>query len=111
MNLPPVVAPAEWRVVLAEGKRFSNGEPVDAECVRFSLQRILGHAIIVGPFERAEAQGRRLGELAGEHRARPRRVVRAVLDLLDVVQVGQRERTDVDCRLHASIRSASGART
>src|SRR4051794_8101245 len=38
------LSPTEWRVTLAPGKRFSNGEPVDAESVRFSLQRILDPA-------------------------------------------------------------------
>ena len=61
--------------------------------------------------ERAETERRGLGELAGEHRARPGRVVGALLDVLDAVQIAQRERTDVQRGLHASIRSASGART
>lgn len=33
------LGPTEWRVTLAPGRKFSNGEPVDAEAVRFSIAR------------------------------------------------------------------------
>lgn len=31
----------KWKVTLREGVHFTNGEPVDAEAVRFSLERVL----------------------------------------------------------------------
>ena len=33
--------PVTWRLTLQEGRRFSNGEPVDAEAVRFTLARLV----------------------------------------------------------------------
>ena len=33
------VSPTAWRVTLAPGRKFTNGEPVDAEAVRFSIAR------------------------------------------------------------------------
>src|SRR5262249_19337324 len=46
--------------------------------------------------ERAEADRRSLRELGGEHRARPRRPVGALLDLLDLGQVADRQAPDLD---------------
>jgi len=34
------LGPTEWRVTMRDGGRFSNGEPADAEAVRFSLDRL-----------------------------------------------------------------------
>jgi peptide/nickel transport system substrate-binding protein len=34
------VAPTRWRLHLRAGQRFSNGEPVDADAVRFTIARI-----------------------------------------------------------------------
>src|SRR5262249_49908758 len=56
--------------------------------------------------ERAEADRRRLRELAGEHRARPRCRIRTLLDALDRAQVGELEAAQLDG--HA--RSTSGTR-
>ena len=33
--------PTTWRIKLRDGVRFTNGEPVDAEAVRYSLERVL----------------------------------------------------------------------
>ena len=38
------VSPTEWRVMLAPGRKFANGEAVDAEAVRFSLARLTDNA-------------------------------------------------------------------
>jgi len=46
-------------------------------------------AVFAFRFERAEADRARFRELTGEHRARPRRRVRAALDLLDRPQVAE----------------------
>jgi peptide/nickel transport system substrate-binding protein len=34
------VSPTKWRLKLREGMKFSNGEPVNAEAVRFTIERI-----------------------------------------------------------------------
>ncbi|WP_201832493.1 ABC transporter substrate-binding protein [Microvirga zambiensis] len=34
------VSPTKWRLVLREGMRFSNGEPVDAEAVKYTIARL-----------------------------------------------------------------------
>lgn len=34
------VSPTKWRLTLREGMKFSNGEPVDAEAVRFTIARL-----------------------------------------------------------------------
>jgi len=59
--------------------------------------------------ERPEADRAGLRKLAGEHRARPRRRVRAALDLLDRPQIGEAECPELD-RRHRTLRSASGTR-
>src|SRR5205085_3162845 len=46
--------------------------------------------------ERAEADRRALRGLGGEHRAGPGRLVRALLDLLDLGEVTERETPDLD---------------
>ncbi|MCW3477291.1 ABC transporter substrate-binding protein [Limobrevibacterium gyesilva] len=38
------LSPTEWRVELPAGRRFANGEPVDAEAVRASFARIVDPA-------------------------------------------------------------------
>jgi hypothetical protein len=59
--------------------------------------------------ERTETDGARLCKLAGEHRARPRRAVRAPLDLLDRREVGESETAELE-RRQWTLRSASGTR-
>lgn len=34
------VSPVKWRLTLREGMKFSNGEPVDAEAVRYTIARL-----------------------------------------------------------------------
>jgi peptide/nickel transport system substrate-binding protein len=38
------VSPTQWRFKLREGMRFTNGEPFDAEAVRYTFQRALDSA-------------------------------------------------------------------
>src|SRR5262245_50351506 len=40
-ELPKLVAPTTWEFKLRPGVKFHNGEPVDAEAVRFSLERLV----------------------------------------------------------------------
>src|SRR5207249_4801975 len=56
-----------------------------------------------------EADRARLRELAREHRARPRRRIRAPLDRLDRPKIGEPERAQLD-RRHATLLAASGSR-
>src|SRR4051794_25203781 len=65
--------------------------------------------------EGAETDAARLRELAGEHRSRPRRWIGGPLDLLDRVEVGRLQWSQLDGGDHpaaftARLRSASGAR-
>jgi len=40
-ELPKLVAPTAWEFKLRPGIKFHNGEPVDAEAVKFSLERLV----------------------------------------------------------------------
>jgi peptide/nickel transport system substrate-binding protein len=40
-ELPKLVAPTVWEFKLRPGVKFQNGEPVDAEAVKFSLERLV----------------------------------------------------------------------
>jgi peptide/nickel transport system substrate-binding protein len=40
-ELPKLVAPTVWEFKLRSGVKFHNGEPVDAEAVKFSLERLV----------------------------------------------------------------------
>src|SRR5262249_8242858 len=66
-------------------------------------------AVLAPRFEGAEADRARLRELAGEHRAGPRRRIRATLDLLNLEEVAERELPQLD-RRHRMFLSASGTR-
>ena len=39
--MPKLVAPTAWEFKLRPGVKFQNGEPVDAEAVKFSLERLV----------------------------------------------------------------------
>src|SRR5499433_3900228 len=39
--MPKLVAPTTWEFKLRPGVKFQNGEPVDAEAVKFSLERLV----------------------------------------------------------------------
>jgi peptide/nickel transport system substrate-binding protein len=39
--MPTLVSPTAWEFKLRPGIKFHNGEPVDAEAVRFSLERLI----------------------------------------------------------------------
>jgi peptide/nickel transport system substrate-binding protein len=41
VELPKLVAPTAWEFKLRSGVKFHNGEPVDAEAVKFSLERLV----------------------------------------------------------------------
>ena len=40
-EMPKLVAPTTWEFKLRSGVRFHNGEPMDAEAVKFSLERLV----------------------------------------------------------------------
>src|SRR5881397_914719 len=40
-EMPKLVAPTVWEFKLRPGMKFHNGEPVDAEAVKFSLERLV----------------------------------------------------------------------
>lgn len=40
-DMPKLVAPTVWEFKLRPGVRFQNGEPVDGEAVKFSLERLV----------------------------------------------------------------------
>src|SRR5216684_812088 len=40
-EMPKLVAPTTWEFKLRRGVRFHNGEPMDAEAVKFSLERLV----------------------------------------------------------------------
>src|SRR5213083_2118140 len=40
-ELPRLVSPTVWEFKLRPGAKFHNGEPVDAEAVKFSLERLV----------------------------------------------------------------------
>jgi len=40
-DMPKIVAPTAWEFKLRPGMKFHNGEPVDAEAVKFSLERLV----------------------------------------------------------------------
>src|SRR5207245_3945181 len=40
-ELPRLVSPTVWEFKLRSGAKFPNGEPVDAEAVQFSLERLV----------------------------------------------------------------------
>ena len=40
-EMPKLVAPTAWEFKLKPGVKFHNGEPVDAEAVKFSLERLV----------------------------------------------------------------------
>ena len=40
-ELPKLVAPTTWEFKLRSGVRFHNGEPMDADAVKFSLERLV----------------------------------------------------------------------
>jgi peptide/nickel transport system substrate-binding protein len=41
IELPKLVSPTVWEFKLRPGVKFQNGEPVDAEAVKFSLERLV----------------------------------------------------------------------
>ena len=41
VEMPKLVAPTAWEFKLRPGVKFQNGEPVDAEAVKFSLERLV----------------------------------------------------------------------
>jgi peptide/nickel transport system substrate-binding protein len=43
-ELPRLVSPTAWEFKLRPGIKFHNGEPVDAEAVKFSLERLVDPA-------------------------------------------------------------------
>src|SRR5512146_1549078 len=40
-EMPKLVAPTTWEFKLRSGVRFHNGEPMDADAVKFSLERLV----------------------------------------------------------------------
>jgi len=49
-ELPKQIDPLTWEIVLKEGIKFHNGEPLDAKAVAFSLKRIVDPALKSGQF-------------------------------------------------------------
>ena len=101
-TLAALAAGAPGAVPVIDAKRREVFTLLDGE------PRVLApHELHLG--EGAEADRARLRQLPREHGARPRRRVRAALDLLDVGEVVEEEPPQLD-RRHWMFRSASGTR-
>ncbi|WP_018183207.1 ABC transporter substrate-binding protein [Kaistia granuli] len=48
--LPKQIDPLTWEIVVRDGVKFHNGEPLDAKAVAFSLKRIVDPALKSGQF-------------------------------------------------------------
>jgi len=49
-GLPKQIDPLTWEIVVRDGIKFHNGEPLDAKAVAFSLKRIVDPALKSGQF-------------------------------------------------------------